>query len=126
MFLKKIVSQCCTWLSALVVIATVAGCGGGGSSTPPDPLQAYREQTLKWAACDPTVAGPRSPRALELWARAGDRLQCSTMRVPMDWAKPDRSDLVVGVMRLAATDPSQRRGALVFNPGGPGEDGLKQ
>ena len=122
MFLKKIVSKSCTSLSALVVIATVAGCGGGGS-TPPDPLQAYREQTLKWAACDPNVAGPRTPKVLEAWENAGDRLQCSTMRVPMDWAKPERSDLVVAVMRLVSSDPAQRRGALVFNPGGPGNDG---
>ena len=121
MSLRKIVCQSRTWLSTLVVIATVAGCGGG--STQPDPLQVYRQQTLNWTACDPNVAGPRSPKVLEAWERAGDRLQCSTMRVPMDWAKPDRSDLVVGLMRLPATDPSQRRGALVFNPGGPGDDG---
>ena len=82
MSLRKIVCQSRTWLSTLVVIATVAGCGGG--STQPDPLQVYRQQTLNWTACDPNVAGPRSPKVLEAWERAGDRLQCSTMRVPME------------------------------------------
>ena len=42
----------------------------------------------------------------------------------MDWAQPERSDVFISVMRLAAGDPTQRRGSLLFNPGGPGEDGL--
>lgn len=124
MFLKKIVHPSCTWLCTLVAIVTVAGCGGGGGSTQPDPLQTYRQQTLQWVACDPNVAGERSPKLLDIWERAGDRLQCSTMRVPMDWAKPERSDLVVAVMRLVSADPVQRQGVLLFNPGGPGIDGL--
>ena len=121
MTLKNTLYQSCAWLSAAAVAVSLVACGGGSSSSAPDPLQPYRTQTLQWAACDTTILGEAQE---EVWAQLGQRLQCSTMRVPMDWAQPERSDVFVSVMRLAAADPAQRRGALLFNPGGPGGDGL--
>ena len=110
--------------------ATLSACGGGsgssdGSGPPPDPLRQYREQTVQWTECDPTIVGARDAKLDELWALAGDRLRCSFVRAPLDWANPERGDVVLSMMRLAAATPDKRRGALLFNPGGPGEDGLK-
>ena len=105
------------------IAASLVACGGGSST--PDPLQSYRDQTLQWAACDKSIAGWSEKEIGGLWEWLGDRLQCSTLRAPMDWAQPERSDVFISVMRLAAADPAQRRGVLWFNPGGPGGDGLR-
>ena len=46
---STLVAACALWLSA---------CGGGDSAAPapaPDPLASYRQQTLQWQACDPSV-----------------------------------------------------------------------
>ena len=124
MLLKKNLYKTGTWFSVVAMAASLAACGGSDSE--PDPLQAYRAQALQWAPCDGTITSEPDEDTAELWGRLGNRLQCSTMRAPMDWAKPGRSDVFVGVMRLAAADPAQHRGALLFNPGGPGVDGLDQ
>ena len=118
----------------------LAACGGGGGGTTfvpvpvpapapapapaVDSLQPYREQALAWTACDPTVLGMDTAGTREIWARLGERLQCATLRAPLDYQNPVRGDAAISVMRVAVADASQRRGALVFNPGGPGEDGL--
>ncbi|MFE7957625.1 alpha/beta hydrolase [Streptomyces sp. NPDC057413] len=59
-------------------------------------------------------------------------LQCGTVTVPLDYAHPEGLQIKLAVSRIPAThrDPynSKRRvprqGALVYNPGGPGGDGL--
>ena len=113
--------------ASAALAAALAACGGGSdSSSPPDPLQPYREQAVQWTECDPTIVGVRSAKLDELWALAGERLRCAMVRAPLDWAHPERGDVFISVMRLAAASPDKRRGALLFNPGGPGIDGLKQ
>ena len=103
------------WLIFIAMAASLMACGGGDStdSSTPNPLPAYRQQTLEWAPCDETILGLPKETTRKRWDQLGTRLQCSTMRVPMDWAQPDRSDVFVSVMRVAAADPVQRRGALL-------------
>lgn len=131
MILKNCLRQGYACLTLIAVAASLVACGGSdsdsdSSSSTPDPLDSYRAQTLQWAPCDDSILGKVSEKSEEVWAQLGDRLQCSTMRAPMDWSKPERSDVFVSVMRVASAAPAQRRGALFFNPGGPGEDGLAQ
>ena len=104
-----------------IVLASLSACGGGSSH---DPVQKYREQTLQWTECDPTILGTMSPVIAGLWAQAGDRLRCSVVKAPLDWGDAGRGDVAISVMRVAAGVPEKRRGALFFNPGGPGADGL--
>ena len=58
-----------------------------------------------------------------------DSVQCGTVNVPLDYARPDGKQIKLTVSRVEATrqGPAQQRstgcarqGALVFNPGGPG------
>ncbi len=109
-----------TFLLAAGAALVLAGCGGG--SAPPDPLQKYREQTVQWTECDATLID--RDKVGPLWEQAGDRLRCALVQAPMDWTRPERGDVTLSLMRLAAAQPGRRRGALLFNPGGPGEDGL--
>ncbi|MGY4737323.1 alpha/beta hydrolase [Streptomyces sp. ATMOS53] len=59
-------------------------------------------------------------------------MQCGTVVVPLDYARPNGRQLKLTVSRVRAThrDPHNsklrvpRQGALVFNPGGPGGSGL--
>ncbi len=109
------------WFSCVAISAGLVACGGSGDN---DPLQKYREQTVQWAACDATILGRTSQKIESLWAESGDRLRCASVRAPLDWSHPERGDIVVTALRMAAGKPDKRRGAMFFNPGGPGEDGL--
>ncbi|MCX4765646.1 alpha/beta hydrolase [Streptomyces sp. NBC_01275] len=59
-------------------------------------------------------------------------MQCGTVSVPLDYARPGGRQIELTVSRVRAThrDPHNskrrvpRQGALVFNPGGPGGSGL--
>jgi pimeloyl-ACP methyl ester carboxylesterase len=59
-------------------------------------------------------------------------MQCGTVTVPLDYARPDgrQIELAVGRARATREDPHpskrevRRQGALVYNPGGPGFSGL--
>ena len=109
------------WAATLATaLFALSGCGGSDGPAP-DPLAAYRTQTLAWQECDTTAVGVDISGYI---TAAGERLRCASVRVPMDWSAPERGDLQVAVMRLAAAQPQARQGALLFNPGGPGGDGL--
>jgi pimeloyl-ACP methyl ester carboxylesterase len=70
-------------------------------------LRPYYEQKLSWRDCG--VPG----------------FQCSTLRVPLDYANPGPGqDIEIAVARKGATTPGKRLGSLVVNPGGPGGSGI--
>ena len=109
------------WLGGALLAAGLAGCGGSDEA---DPWQAYRKQRVEWSVCDPTILGLLSPHFSGQWEQLGERLRCTLVRAPMDWAQPERGDVFISMMRATAGKPEQRRSALLFNPGGPGGDGL--
>ncbi|WP_461033420.1 alpha/beta hydrolase [Streptomyces mayteni] len=87
---------------------------GGSTEPPPDApaleplpeeipgeLQSYYDQELAWSAC-------------------GGGYECATLTVPLDYENPGGGDLELRVTRSEATNPGQRIGALMMNPGGPG------
>src|SRR4051794_22141818 len=51
--------------------------------------------------------------------------QCGVLRVPADWSHPSGPKISVAVARRFADDPAHRIGTLFFNPGGPGDGGVK-
>ncbi|HEX8762496.1 MAG TPA: alpha/beta fold hydrolase [Candidatus Saccharimonadales bacterium] len=97
-------------LLLLVGVLTLSGLGGvhqvsAAADVPVGPI--------KWGAC-PDVGG--APRPAEL--------QCAKITVPLDYRKPNGNKISVAVSRLAAANPSERRGVLLLNPGGPGGQGI--
>jgi hypothetical protein len=65
---------------------------------------------VRWGSCLEKVASPR--------------LECSTLEVPLGYRNPDGRQIEMTISRPASENPSQRRGVLLTNPGGPGITGL--
>ncbi|MEU8510800.1 alpha/beta hydrolase [Kitasatospora sp. NPDC048722] len=110
-------------LSALL-LASSAGCQGGvapaAEPVPAAPVTAAPAavQQLDWHACgapDAAQGGGTPP--------AGD-WQCATLKVPLDYAKPDGGTIDLALIRSRAKDEQHRIGSLVFNFGGPGGSGI--
>ncbi|MFF6775361.1 alpha/beta hydrolase [Streptomyces sp. NPDC012637] len=80
------------------------------------------------AAPPPSPSGAAGPAALGTyygqkvsWRDCGvPEFQCATVRVPLDYAKPDGERVELAVSRAKATGPGKRLGSLLVNPGGPG------
>ncbi|HEY2062123.1 MAG TPA: alpha/beta hydrolase [Amycolatopsis sp.] len=66
--------------------------------------------SVAWGPCPADVTAPD--------------LQCSTVKVPVDYRKPDGPKFDLAISRLPSTNPAHRRGVLLTNPGGPGGEGL--
>ncbi|MDQ0993649.1 alpha/beta hydrolase [Streptomyces sp. V3I7] len=114
--------------SLLLTTLTVAPAGGAPAA--PAARQAAEARGTAVAAARARAAGidfgacPAEQR--------GDGLECGTVRVPLDYARPKGEQITLTVSRMRAThkDPHNskrrvpRQGVLVFNPGGPGAAGL--
>ncbi|WP_327665044.1 MULTISPECIES: alpha/beta hydrolase [unclassified Streptomyces] len=68
------------------------------------------EAGLNWGACPKELAAPR--------------VQCGSLKVPLDYDDPDGRTIRIALTRMASSDPDRRRGVLLTNPGGPGYSGL--
>ncbi|AHI02134.1 alpha/beta hydrolase [Kutzneria albida] len=89
--------------TVLVAVAVAAAVVPGVSA-------AATPSTVRWGPCPADVAAPG--------------LECSTLEVPLDYRNPDGRKIEIAVSRLASKNPSQRRGVLLTNQGGPGGAGL--
>jgi pimeloyl-ACP methyl ester carboxylesterase len=55
----------------------------------------------------------------------GQQLRCTSLQVPLDYARPAGRKITLALSEVPATAPaSQRQGVLLVNPGGPGGPGL--
>ncbi len=70
------------------------------------------------------VTPPAPPVAKAKWTDCGSGFQCAAIRVPKDYSDPAKGTLQLSLLRLPATDRSQRIGSLLINPGGPGGSGV--
>jgi len=57
------------------------------------------------------------------WTPCG-ALQCGTVAVPLDYDQPQLGTIQIALAMHPATDPAQRIGSLVIDPGGPGVSGV--
>ncbi|MFD0006013.1 alpha/beta hydrolase [Streptomyces sp. NPDC127178] len=109
---------------SLIAVAAllVSACSSGGT---PDATM----KTGSPAAGAALAALPRStPAALTpyyaqklTWHSCGvPGFQCTTIKVPLNYAKPNGGETRLAVARKKATGPGKRLGSLLVNPGGPG------
>jgi pimeloyl-ACP methyl ester carboxylesterase len=65
--------------------------------------------TINWQPCpEPAEAG----------------VDCATIEVPLDYARPWEGKIHIGLARRKATDPARRIGSILVDPGGPGGSGV--
>ncbi|WP_405868399.1 MULTISPECIES: alpha/beta hydrolase [unclassified Streptomyces] len=112
---------------SLLLTALAAAPAG---STPVAPDSAERQGTTV-AAARARAAGVDFGKCSTAQDMPGT-MQCGTVSVPLDYAHPGGKQIKLTVSRVRAThkDPHNskrrvpRQGTLVYNPGGPGGDGL--
>ncbi|MBE8519846.1 alpha/beta fold hydrolase [Amycolatopsis sp. H6(2020)] len=68
---------------------------------------------LSWQLCATVAKG---------WDPGDRRTECALVPVPLDYADPDGPKIDIAVSRIRAT--GTRTGAVLLNPGGPGQSGL--
>ncbi|ADV67961.1 alpha/beta hydrolase [Deinococcus maricopensis] len=106
--------------AALAILPALALAACGPRVTPPDPMASFTSQKLDWHTCDQSILG----FDLDLSKYVGDRARCADVNVPLDWSNPTRGTASFSLLRVSAEKPAARKGAIFFNPGGPGGDGL--
>lgn len=75
-------------------------------------------------AATPAEAGHARIHWKPCYAEFGPGFECGVLRVPLDHQRPHGRRITLALLRLPASDPSQRIGSLVFIPGGPGNSGI--
>ncbi|MER7948810.1 alpha/beta hydrolase [Streptomyces sp. NPDC096079] len=98
-----------TLIPALTPALAFADTQPARSTASADPLAPYTRQTPRWKRCD---------------AEAPANYQCATLKVPLDYTRPNGGKLDIALSRIKATSPQKRHGVLLLNPGGPGGPGL--
>jgi pimeloyl-ACP methyl ester carboxylesterase len=88
---------------------TAPGDTGPSDTTGPGDTSAPSNDTLNWAACT-------DPNALE------PSLECATLKVPLDYDNPSSDSIDMALIKYPASE--DRKGAVLFNPGGPGASGF--
>ncbi|MBO0773614.1 MAG: alpha/beta fold hydrolase [Actinobacteria bacterium] len=110
-------------LAAAAVLASVAGAGpaaaGAGASSRP---------AVSWRACpyysDDVLRYLGVPDdGIPAYRAILNRMECGTVRVPLDYRRPGGRKITVALTRLRAVDRAHRLGVLALNPGGPGGSG---
>jgi pimeloyl-ACP methyl ester carboxylesterase len=117
----------------LVVAALVAACASGADVTqgvsnnarattvPPD---ASGSAPAPDATGDPTSGDPRSFDPADIdWDELDEGIDVATLDVPVDYNDPTGPTFELYLARHRATNPDERIGSLLVNPGGPGFGG---
>jgi pimeloyl-ACP methyl ester carboxylesterase len=81
---------------------------------------------VAWGALASQAADAAAPKVAwsSCYVRFGP-FECTTVRVPLDYAHPDGQTIPIAMTRLPATDREHRIGSLFLNPGGPGGSGVE-
>ncbi|MFH8799166.1 alpha/beta hydrolase [Streptomyces sp. NPDC017936] len=96
------------WPGTAPAVTRPAGADGtAADAAVPPGLRRYYRQELLWEPCS-----------------GAPSFQCTTMKVPLDYARPDAGDLLLAATRKKATGGGARIGSLLVNPGGPGESAV--
>ncbi len=96
----------CAAAGAVGLVLLATGLTATGRAEPD--LGRFYDQRVRWAACE----GTELPKDL----------QCGTVTVPLDYAKPEKGTLELALARYRAS--GDRRGSVLLNFGGPGGSGV--
>ncbi|MBA8808438.1 pimeloyl-ACP methyl ester carboxylesterase [Promicromonospora sukumoe] len=94
-----------------LTLTAAAGIAGGLLAATPAAGDSDPPAAPEWAACPAGVATTLP-------------LECATIPVPLDYDEPEGEQIEIAISRMASVSPTERRGILLTNPGGPGYSGL--
>ena len=113
-----------------VLALLLSGCGFLGSTTgkrvqpgpslTPSPIEVATPDAAASAA--PSLARFYGQKLT--WKRCRDTDECSTLTVPLDYAKPAGRTVTLSLLKVPARDAKRRVGSLIVDPGGPGGSGV--
>lgn len=75
------------------------------------------------AKASPTSVPTPTPGKIA-WTACGKGFQCGSVQVPLDYSRPSGDTIAIALIRKPATEPANRIGSLLTNPGGPGASGV--
>jgi pimeloyl-ACP methyl ester carboxylesterase len=117
-------------LSLLVCGALLAACSSAADGAATSTTTAKRTTT---AEAPTTRVPPTTTTTISLpepvpiaWRSCGGGFDCATVTVPIDYLAPASGTLDLALVRRPASDPAQRIGTLIMNPGGPGASGVRR
>ncbi|MFL5756606.1 MAG: alpha/beta fold hydrolase, partial [Chloroflexota bacterium] len=108
----------------LLVVLVASGCAPGPGPTPGTTVAAPTATASSPATPTPGPSPSEAVAPPTRWTDCGKGFLCASLRVPKDYDDPGKGTLSVALVRLPATEPKDRVGALVVNPGGPGGSGV--
>lgn len=114
-------------VAAAVVLTLLAGCTSHGRQvSPPSPTASESVDAAPTPAATFTPPETAAYYHQQLaWTGCGGAFQCATLHVPLNYDDPASRLIDIAVVKLPASDPGKRIGALVVNPGGPGGSGIE-
>jgi pimeloyl-ACP methyl ester carboxylesterase len=115
-------------LLTIVVAVAVAACSSP-SGTPQVTMPLTDSTAADGTSPATTESGVPSIAALA-WAPCDDplatdpALECATLDVPLDYDDAAAEQIGIAMVRIPADSDTERQGAVLFNPGGPGGSGF--
>lgn len=107
----------CLAASAAAMTATGAAAHGRPGSGP--------DRTSRAEAARVDRVPTPDPEWYDCSTLFGEGTECGTVELPLDYDQPRRGTTEVALLRVRATDPTNRIGSLFVNPGGPGGSGVE-
>ncbi|MBA2326794.1 MAG: alpha/beta fold hydrolase [Actinobacteria bacterium] len=105
----------------VVALVVVLALGLTAVACTDDPLEA---KDRKKREREPTSTTKEAKADTTLDWRECEGGECATLTVPLDYDEPDEETIEVALIRIPATDPDEKIGSLLVNPGGPGASGV--
>lgn len=106
--------------SALAVAMALLSAPAAGSAAP-TAITGAASSTLNWQPCT-GAAFAKWP----VFPQVKQYFQCATLVRPLDRTKPEGARVTLALVKLPASGtPDQRKGVLLWNPGGPGQSGVE-
>lgn len=118
--------------SVVVILVALTACGGGESVSQVEsdtlaPTASTTTDPNETSTTDNVPDGSYSTEAFATptidWSDCGSNLECGYVDVPFDYSDPNSDTASIYLTRHLATNPDERIGTLLVNPGGPGFGG---
>jgi pimeloyl-ACP methyl ester carboxylesterase len=110
-----------------VTVLAIVGCSAGSSGSAGSPGTGGPASAGAGSAAGSAAGPPAHGRPALNWQACpdvGQGMQCASLKVPLDYAKPNGRKITLALSEMPAGSPlSQRQGVLLVNPGGPGGTG---